>query len=198
MELSQYKLEPLREDEQFILYRGHPRQADVPSILLLAPISAHPSPEILNKLEHEYSLRSKLDATWSVRPLALSQYNEQPVLVLENPGGEPLNRLIQGPMEMAQFLRVAISLANALSQLHKRELIHKDLKPQNVLVDTPTAQVWLIHNEAIAYEAAARFYAAHGFDKIADAYLREARYGYLRWEADGKVRQLDQLYPQLG
>ena len=55
-----------------------------------------------------------------------------------------------------------------------------------------------IHNEAIAYEVAARFYAAHGFDKIADAYLREARYGYLRWEADGKVRQLDQLYPQLG
>ena len=35
-----------------------------------------------------------------------------------------------------------------------------------------------IHNEAVAYEIAARFYAARGFDKIADAYLREARYGY--------------------
>ena len=44
-----------------------------------------------------------------------------------------------------------------------------------------------IHNEAIAYEIAARFYAARGFDKIADAYLLEARYGYLRWGADGKV-----------
>jgi PAS domain S-box-containing protein len=55
-----------------------------------------------------------------------------------------------------------------------------------------------IHNEAIAYEVAARFYAAHGFEKIADSYLREARYGYLRWGADGKVRQLDQQYPQLG
>jgi PAS domain S-box-containing protein len=54
-----------------------------------------------------------------------------------------------------------------------------------------------IHNEAIAYEVAARFYAARGFDKIADAYLRAARYGYLRWGADGKVRQLDQQYPQL-
>jgi len=54
-----------------------------------------------------------------------------------------------------------------------------------------------IHNEAVVYEVAARFYAARGFDKIADAYLREARYCYLRWGADGKVRQLDELYPHL-
>jgi PAS domain S-box-containing protein len=54
-----------------------------------------------------------------------------------------------------------------------------------------------VHNEALAYELAARFYAARGFDKIAHTYLREARYCYLRWGADGKVKQLDQLYPQL-
>ena len=54
-----------------------------------------------------------------------------------------------------------------------------------------------VHNEALANEVAARFYAARGFEKLADAYLREARYGYLRWGADGKVRQLDQLYPHI-
>src|SRR5580700_4935672 len=54
-----------------------------------------------------------------------------------------------------------------------------------------------IHNEAVAYEVAARFYAARGFQKFADAYLLEARYCYQRWGADGKVRQLDQLYPHL-
>jgi len=54
-----------------------------------------------------------------------------------------------------------------------------------------------IHNEAVAYEVAARFYAARGFDKVADTYLREARYCYLRWGADGKVKQLDHLYPHL-
>ncbi|HVH88453.1 MAG TPA: GAF domain-containing protein, partial [Terriglobales bacterium] len=53
------------------------------------------------------------------------------------------------------------------------------------------------HNEALANELAARFYAARGFEKIATAYLRDARYGYLRWGADGKVRQLDELYPHL-
>jgi PAS domain S-box-containing protein len=54
-----------------------------------------------------------------------------------------------------------------------------------------------IHNEALAYELAARFYAARGFDEIAHLYLRNARYCYARWGADGKVRQLDQSHPQL-
>jgi PAS domain S-box-containing protein len=53
------------------------------------------------------------------------------------------------------------------------------------------------HTEALANELAARFYAERGFEKIAQVYLRDARYGYLRWGADGKVRRLDELYPQL-
>ena len=54
-----------------------------------------------------------------------------------------------------------------------------------------------IHNEALANELTARFYAERGFDKIAQMYLRDARYGYVRWGADGKVRQLDEMYPRL-
>jgi len=53
------------------------------------------------------------------------------------------------------------------------------------------------HNEALANELASRFYAARGFEKIARVYLQDARYGYLRWGADGKVRQLDRLHPSL-
>ena len=54
-----------------------------------------------------------------------------------------------------------------------------------------------VHDEGVANEIAARFYLTRGFEKIAHAYLREARYCYLRWGADGKVRQLDELYPHL-
>jgi PAS domain S-box-containing protein len=54
-----------------------------------------------------------------------------------------------------------------------------------------------VHNEALANELAARFYAARGFETIAHAYLRNARYGYARWGAEGKVRHLDRLYPQI-
>ena len=48
-----------------------------------------------------------------------------------------------------------------------------------------------VHNEALANELAARFYTACGFEQIAHLYLRNARDCYLRWGADGKVRQLD-------
>ena len=54
-----------------------------------------------------------------------------------------------------------------------------------------------VQNEGLAYEVAARFYAARGVESIADAYIRNAKDCYFRWGADGKVRQLDRLYPHL-
>ncbi|HET9374206.1 MAG TPA: PAS domain S-box protein, partial [Chthoniobacterales bacterium] len=53
------------------------------------------------------------------------------------------------------------------------------------------------HNEALAHELAARFYAARGFETIAHAYMRNAWHCYLHWGATGKVRQLEELYPHL-
>ena len=58
-------------------------------------------------------------------------------------------------------------------------------------------QSGFVHIEALANELASRFYAARGFAKIARVYLQDARYGYLRWGADGKVRQLELQYPSL-
>ncbi|MGC1298642.1 MAG: AAA family ATPase [Alloacidobacterium sp.] len=63
--------------------------------------------------------------------------------MLEDPGGEFLHRLIQGPMDIKQFLRIAISVSTSLGQLHSRSVIHKDLKPSNVLVDAATGHAWL-------------------------------------------------------
>jgi PAS domain S-box-containing protein len=54
-----------------------------------------------------------------------------------------------------------------------------------------------VQNEAIAYERASAFYLARGLDQIAKLYLQNARYCYLKWGADGKVRQLDEMYPYL-
>ncbi|HVH43223.1 MAG TPA: AAA family ATPase, partial [Labilithrix sp.] len=59
-------------------------------------------------------------------------------------------------------------------------------------------QSGFVHNEALAYETAARFYRARGFGLIADTYLREARDRYKQWGADGKVHQLEQSTPRLG
>ena len=54
-----------------------------------------------------------------------------------------------------------------------------------------------VHIEAVANELAAVFYTARGYERIATTYMREARHCYLRWGADAKVGQLDQLHPQI-
>jgi PAS domain S-box-containing protein len=54
-----------------------------------------------------------------------------------------------------------------------------------------------VQNEGVAHEVAGRFHQARGFETSAKAHLRSARHCYLRWGADGKVRQLDRLYPYL-
>jgi PAS domain S-box-containing protein len=143
MELSEYGLETLREDQEFVLYRGRSKEAGTPSVLVLQPVSLSPLPETVKKMEHEFSMANELEATWAVRPVALSRYNEQTVLLLQDPGGEPLNKLIHGPMEIDQFLRLAVGLAITLSRLHERKLIHKDVKPTNILVDPVSGQAWL-------------------------------------------------------
>lgn len=54
-----------------------------------------------------------------------------------------------------------------------------------------------LQNEALANELAGRFYSSRRFEVIAEAYWRKARACYVRWGADGKVRQLDQQHPKL-
>jgi PAS domain S-box-containing protein len=65
------------------------------------------------------------------------------MLVLEDPGGEPLDRLLERQLDLTRFLRIAIGLSTALSRLHEHGIIHKDIKPANVMVDPTSSQVWL-------------------------------------------------------
>ncbi|HEX8799570.1 MAG TPA: serine/threonine-protein kinase PknK, partial [Terriglobales bacterium] len=64
--------------------------------------------------------------------------------MLEDPGGETLDSFLSEPMEIRQFLSFAVGLATSLSSLHEKKLIHKDVKPTNILVDSTTGQVWLM------------------------------------------------------
>ena len=116
---------------------------DLSSILVLAPALEQPPLGSIARLEHEYALRDELDPDWAARPLTLAHREGRTMLVLEDPGGEPLDRLLGQPMEVGRFLRFAVGLAAALAKLHQRGLIHKDIKPANILVDSATGAVWL-------------------------------------------------------
>src|SRR6266478_6291720 len=147
MDLSDYTLDTLHRHGEFVLCRGHPRTGTnphPPSVLVLMSRSEHPPIESVRMMEHEHSLRAELDAAWAVRPVELTQHDGRTVLVLEDPGGEPLEQLVGTPMEIGQFLCVAIGLAAAVRRLHGRGIIHKDLKPANVMIQPNTGQVWLM------------------------------------------------------
>ena len=142
---SGYVLVPLRESADFTLYRG--RQHGNPSpILVVAPTAERPLAQSLRRLEHEYSLAAELEPAWAAKPLALTRHEGRTILVLADPGGEPLDRVLEWdkeqPLDLARLLRIAINLATALGHAHQRGLIHKDLKPENVLVDD-AGHVWL-------------------------------------------------------
>src|SRR5260370_11630692 len=110
-ELSGYVLEPLREGADFTLYRGR-RHGNPSAVLAVALAAEQPSSQGLRRLEHEYSLAAELDSAWAARPLALTRHEGRTILVLKDPGGEPLDRVLerdQGqPLDLTRFLRVAI------------------------------------------------------------------------------------------
>ncbi len=141
MDLSGYVLEALRNEGEFALYRGR-KHDDPASVLVLAHVAGQPAPANLNRLEHEYSVAPELDPEWAIRPLALVYHEGRKMLMLEDPGGEPLDQILGRPLELTRFLHLAISVAAALGQAHRHGLIHKDIKPANLFVD-PTGKVRL-------------------------------------------------------
>jgi hypothetical protein len=80
--------------------------------------SAHPLPESIDRLAHEFELRDHLDCAWALRPQRLIRERGRTMLTVEYTAGEPLDRLIRGPMEIGAFLRFAVSLTTALGRLH--------------------------------------------------------------------------------
>jgi predicted ATPase/signal transduction histidine kinase len=142
---SEYELQPLRQGADFTLYRGRQRGNQMP-ILAVAVSAEQPSPQSLRRLEHEYSLAGELDAAWAAQPLALTRHQGRAVLILRDPGGEPLDRVIKQhegqPIDFTLCLPIAIGLAAALGQAHRKGIIHKDVKPENALVHD-SGRVWL-------------------------------------------------------
>src|ERR1700732_1020097 len=138
-------LEVLWEDAERVFCRlwRDDAEGDRHAFIPVLSGAEHPTLESINRLTHEYELKDCLDSAWALRPVDLVHERGRTMLVVEYTGGEPLDRLIRQPMEMGRFLQLAVALSGALSRLHGRGLIHKDIKPANVLVNSATGQIWL-------------------------------------------------------
>ena len=126
----------LWEDGERVFRRGWRRDdsGNRHAVLIVLPAADQPSRSSIDHLIHEYELKDELDGSWAVRPLDIVRDAGRTMLVLEDAGGEPLDRLLGTPMETGRFLHLGTAIASALGKLHQRGLVHKDIKPANILV----------------------------------------------------------------
>jgi PAS domain S-box-containing protein len=132
---------PICGSGDLFLYQATRTLDDVP-VLLKIPASSRPTAAVLRRLEHECELARDLDSRRIARPLALERQGGDVALVLEPGPTRTLASLLGAPMDVASFLRIAIGMNAALADLHRHELIHKDLKPEHVLLND-AGDVWL-------------------------------------------------------
>ncbi|WP_437322243.1 sensor histidine kinase [Sorangium sp. So ce394] len=119
------------------------RSADGRRVILKVLDPRRSRPQDLERLRHEFAIGTMLSHEAVVAPLALETYEGLPALVVEDFGGESLDRCASGPMKVERFLDLAIRIVASVAELHERDVIHKDLKPENILVNAATGQVKL-------------------------------------------------------
>ncbi|MBB5404449.1 trifunctional serine/threonine-protein kinase/ATP-binding protein/sensor histidine kinase [Paraburkholderia youngii] len=134
-------LPTLWEDGERVFGRvRRPADGGDETLLIARPAVEQPSPASLDRLAHEFGLKDELDGAWAVRPRELVREGGATLLVLEDPGGEPLERLLGLPMAVGRAVRFAVGIAAALGKLHQRGLVHKDVRPAHILVNCADGQ----------------------------------------------------------
>jgi signal transduction histidine kinase len=88
---------------------------------------------VARRLAHEFGLADKLLPGWALQPLALLASEDGPLLVLNDPGGQPLHELGDHPVSIERFLHLATGAARALFETHAQGLLHRDVKPCNLV-----------------------------------------------------------------
>jgi predicted ATPase/signal transduction histidine kinase len=130
----------LQEGTKSLIYRGVRVEDNCPIVIKgLRPEQC--TTRNVEQLEHEYAIAQQLNLPETVQALALVFDHGLPYLILEDFGGRSLDQLLHRLRDPVAFLSIALQVVNALIQIHQRHVIHKDIKPQNIIVNSDYNQV---------------------------------------------------------
>lgn len=126
------------------VYRG--RNRDTGEIVAIKIVPAHMAGNnvLLKRFEQEFRAASMLDHPNVVRALDYGESGHTPYLVMEFVDGETLGKKIEreGALPEALAIRIIAQVAQGLHRAHKAGMIHRDVKPDNVLL-TPEGEAKL-------------------------------------------------------
>ena len=130
-----YKItEEIQAGSKTLIYRAI-RKSDQKLVILKVLASEYPSLEELARLKHEYEITSNLEIHRLIKPLAIEPLQNRLMLVFEDEGGESLKQvLMQQKLDLKTFLQIAIQLTETLGELHQAQIVHKDIKPSNLII----------------------------------------------------------------
>ena len=138
------RTEKIHEGSNSIIFKGT-RDSDNLSVVIKTPARLHPHPREIARIRHEYNIIRDLDRAGIIRVHDLIPFENTVAMVIEDFGGRSLKH-IQGtrPLPLQSFLKIAIPITEAIGQIHAAHIIHKDIKPQNVIVNTETGELKII------------------------------------------------------
>ncbi|MGB3510544.1 MAG: AAA family ATPase [Microcoleaceae cyanobacterium] len=134
-----------------LVYRAE-RTSDRHPVVIKLPRHSYPSFSELAQYRNAYSIGNNLNLPGVIKMLGLEQVKQRLALVMEDFGGVSLNQEIDrwgksigsSSEEITAFFQIALQLAKSLAGLHQHRIIHKDIKPQNIIIHPETRQVQII------------------------------------------------------
>lgn len=115
------------------------------SVIIKTLKAEYPTLSDITRLRNEYQILHSLNGEAIIKPLSLETYKNGLALILEDSQSEALtNWMNDKKITIIQFLDIAIQLVSALAEIHKNNIIHKDIKPQNIIINPTTEKVKLI------------------------------------------------------